>query len=331
MKILLLIIFISIFTLFSQSNLDKVEKQISYDFNKLLSTLKFDDKELNSEINVELKVYVSELGVVQNVEIVSASNNNIANKISEQVRKFKEFTPAFNNGDFVDSWIIIPFIVKSSNGNNIEFYNANPNENDIELDKMPVIDMNKLMSKVKYPESAYSQKIQGKVIADILINEIGEAEEIKISSSDNSIFNDAVIDAIKKYGKFIPAEKDSVKVKSWVSVPFSFVYQEKEKSDGKVNFKSGMSAMVDLNKIKKFVKYPTEAQKNNIEGQVILKCLVNEKGKFVSVFVEKSDNAILNEAAVNAIKSYGKAEEPANEDGKPVACWIHIPINFKLK
>lgn len=331
MRNLFFIFLISIFTMFSQSNFDKVEKQISYDFNKLLSTLKFDDSELNTEIKIELKVYVSELGVVQNVEIVSASNNEIANKIAEKVKKYKEFTPAFNNGDFVDSWIIIPFIVKSSNGNNIEFYNANPNENDIELDKMPVIDMNKLMSNVKYPESAYNQKIQGKVIADILINESGEAEEIKISSSENSIFNDAVIDAIKKYGNFEPAEKDSAKVKSWVSVPFSFIYQEKVASDAEEFRPNRKPAEINMNRLQKFLTYPKEARKNGIEGNVLLKCLLNEKGEIIKIAVVKSTSYIFEIEAIAAVKAYSKAEKPAIEDGKPVACWMSIPINFKLK
>lgn len=310
---------------------DNVDEQIKFDFNELLSTINFTDNISKEDGKVVVKVFVERSGNVSNVELISAGNKKLAENIIKSIKDYKKFTPARKNGQFVDSWIKIPFVFSEKEGKVTRFYNANPESELIELDKTPGVDLAKLMSLVKYPEDAYNQKIEGKVIASVLIDESGKAEEVKIISSDNIIFNTAAINAINEYGIFTPAEKDDKKVKSWVSIPFSFVYQDKPKVEEKKKDGKLVNAKIDLTKLQKNVKYPKDARAKEVEGKVVLKVLVNEKGKFVDIQVEHTDNEMLNEAAIKAVKDYGKAEKAATLDGKATASWIYLPIQFKLK
>ncbi len=86
---------------------------------------------------------------------------------------------------------------------------------------------------------------------------------------------------------------------------------------------------IDLEKLYKSIIYPTSAKTKHIEGVVIVNILVDEEGNPVKCEVVRSDNNILNQAAIDALmKSKFK---PALLNNEPVPCWIDIPVEFKLK
>ncbi len=87
---------------------------------------------------------------------------------------------------------------------------------------------------------------------------------------------------------------------------------------------------VDLAKLQQKIEYPDLARRAGIEGKVIVRVLVGKNGKAKKSFVEYSDSELLNEAAINAIKSYGTFT-PAIQNGQPVTCWVSIPITFTLR
>ncbi len=76
-------------------------------------------------------------------------------------------------------------------------------------------------------------------------------------------------------------------------------------------------------------KYPESARRAGIEGDVIIKVLVDVDGSildariFLSSGFEELDNAAL-EASMKA------KFEPATQLGRPVKVWVSIPIKFKL-
>ena len=88
--------------------------------------------------------------------------------------------------------------------------------------------------------------------------------------------------------------------------------------------------MFDLGKLQKNITYPEIARKAGIEGRVIIRVLVGADGKARKTLIESSDNEMLNEAAVKAIKDYGLFT-PAKQNGQSIMCWVSIPINFRLR
>jgi len=87
--------------------------------------------------------------------------------------------------------------------------------------------------------------------------------------------------------------------------------------------------MVDMGLLQKNVIYPESARKNNIQGKVMVRALVDKKGKVLRTEIETSVNKDLDQAAVKAIKKSKFA--PAMKDNKPVKFWVTIPVMFKLK
>jgi TonB family protein len=76
------------------------------------------------------------------------------------------------------------------------------------------------------------------------------------------------------------------------------------------------------------LEYPEEAHKNNIEGKVFVKAIVDESGNVVESKVLKGIGHGCDEAAVAAVKSV--KFNPAVKDGKKVKAEVTIPLSFKL-
>ena len=76
--------------------------------------------------------------------------------------------------------------------------------------------------------------------------------------------------------------------------------------------------------------YPDIAQEAGIEGQVLVQCFIDEKGKVKETIVVKGiPNTGLNESAVVALRK--TRFRPAIQRERPVGVWITIPINFRLQ
>jgi protein TonB len=76
-------------------------------------------------------------------------------------------------------------------------------------------------------------------------------------------------------------------------------------------------------------QYPYIARRDNIEGRVVLKFVVDTDGiaKEPRV-VEAEPEGIFDESALKAIERY--KFRPAMRNGKPVLCIVRLPISFKL-
>jgi protein TonB len=79
----------------------------------------------------------------------------------------------------------------------------------------------------------------------------------------------------------------------------------------------------------KRVIYPEMAKRNNIEGTVIVRVLVDKNGRAVKNMIDRSDNKLLEDAAIKAVMS--TRFSPAIQNKTPVAVWVQIPVVFSLK
>ena len=76
--------------------------------------------------------------------------------------------------------------------------------------------------------------------------------------------------------------------------------------------------------------YPDIAQEAGIEGQVLVQCFIDEKGRVKETIILKGiPNTGLNEAAEEALRK--TRFRPAKQRERAVGVWITIPINFKLQ
>lgn len=77
------------------------------------------------------------------------------------------------------------------------------------------------------------------------------------------------------------------------------------------------------------VKYPITAQRNNIEGKVIVSFIIDTQGNVTKLKIEKSPNTYLTNEVMRVMRTMPKWK-PGVSKGKPCSTMISVPINFDL-
>jgi TonB family protein len=83
-----------------------------------------------------------------------------------------------------------------------------------------------------------------------------------------------------------------------------------------------------LKRVQRKLEYPPEAQKNRIQGRVVVSFVVNKKGKAQDLQVDKGLGYGCDRAAIEAVQK--ASFEPATKNGKPVNFKFALPIAFSL-
>ena len=75
------------------------------------------------------------------------------------------------------------------------------------------------------------------------------------------------------------------------------------------------------------VEYPLELWDQDVEGNTLVRVLVNEEGGVDSaVVVTSSGHLALDSAAVSGV--LGMVFEPARKEGEPLRVWARVPVYF---
>ena len=205
-----------------------------------------------------------------------------------------------------------------------------------------------------YPEEALANKQQGEVIIQCIINEKGEALNPKITKHV-SVSIDAEAIRLFKLLKWNPAtssiNKQKISTEHSIAFPFEISKYKKyckERGFEKPEFKDKPtdSSFVVFEKtdqipsyyygndsLAKFInatlEYPSAAKIQNIEGTVIINCIVETDGKLSNIQIEKSVGGGCSEEAIEVLAKTRWI--PAVSNGKYVRYQMHYPIVFTLK
>ena len=76
------------------------------------------------------------------------------------------------------------------------------------------------------------------------------------------------------------------------------------------------------------VAYPVGAKKDGVEGNVLVRFVVDAKGKVRTPHVVSSPDERLTNSALASLKL--RKYEPARKDGKPVSVWTKAQIGFRV-
>ncbi|MCP9768659.1 TonB family protein [Lacihabitans sp. LS3-19] len=77
------------------------------------------------------------------------------------------------------------------------------------------------------------------------------------------------------------------------------------------------------------IKYPSEAQKANMQGKVYVKFVIKSDGKIDKINIVKSVSPELDNEAIRVVQNM-PYWRPAMQNGKAVSVYYNLPINFKL-
>jgi periplasmic protein TonB len=93
-------------------------------------------------------------------------------------------------------------------------------------------------------------------------------------------------------------------------------------------FPGGESAMGDY--IGKHLKYPNKARRNNIQGKVIIRFIVQSDGTVSDVMVLRDIGYGCGQAALDVVRTMPRWE-PGTQNNKAVSVQFTLPIQFSLK
>lgn len=79
----------------------------------------------------------------------------------------------------------------------------------------------------------------------------------------------------------------------------------------------------------KNIYYPTSAIKDSIQGRVILRFGIDEKGKVCNPVIMRGVRSDIDNECLRVLKNMPKWK-PGKLGGKPVKVWYHLPILFDL-
>lgn len=85
---------------------------------------------------------------------------------------------------------------------------------------------------------------------------------------------------------------------------------------------------VNMEEIKKMIGYPQLARDAGIEGQVVIRVLVDKNGNYARHRIINQVHPILAKACEEQLHKLKFT--PAIQGGKPIQFWVNIPFNFKL-
>jgi TonB family protein len=232
--------------------------------------------------------------------------------------------------------------------------NHNKTENndficELEICPQPVGGIEEIESKIIYPPLAKQYQLEGSVLITAKINRKGIAKNIRVLQGLGLGCSEAAVEAVKKTS-FIPGSNNGEIEESDVTFKLNFrISDEVEISLAEENLILDQTDTIisDIPAQNKFIKcdveecpepvggitlllknlrYPPNAKRNNISGEVLLKVKVDELGFVVSAELIKGLGYGCDEAAKSAVIK--TQFEPGKQDGKEVESQIEIIVPF---
>lgn len=210
-----------------------------------------------------------------------------------------------------------------------------PNPDDfIPVEQEVAYSENDLQKRVRYPQAAREQEIEGKVLVRALVMNDGRVTRVLIDQSSNKILERAAVEAVRET-PFTPAIQNNKPIATWKQVvvrfrldPPSHSIGTEEIADTEVSMQIDLDIAYDEHDLQSHIHYPPKALEQHVEGRVILQVVVTKDGSVGQVVVLKSDNTLLNDAAIEAVKQ--TTFTPGKNHRFPTDAWTIVPVNFKI-
>lgn len=191
---------------------------------------------------------------------------------------------------------------------------------------------------IRYPQSAKTNNIQGRVILRFCVTANGDVNRISIMKGVDPLLDSEAIRVVETLPQFKPGKQSGKAVPVWYMVPITFAL-DSEMGKGSPSkqdisgydevpvFPGGEEA---LNKfIQANIIYPEWAREKKLTGKVIVNFCINNKGLVEGVTVNKGIDPELDGETVRVIRMMPEWK-PAKLSGSPVHVWYTIPVTFSF-
>ena len=193
----------------------------------------------------------------------------------------------------------------------------------------PTYSYEELSRLIVYPQQARARNLAGQVVVNVLVGTTGQAVETRIIKGVDPLLDSAAVIALRKL-KFTPAKSEGNPLATWVEVPIIFVTPPPSDKLPEIDEFVPVEDMprYDQRELGRALRYPETARRNGLEGEVVLRILIDKTGLVADIKVDRSTNPAFEAEAIRAVRK--TSFTPAIQQGRPIAVWIQIPVLFKL-
>ncbi|HEX7356315.1 MAG TPA: energy transducer TonB [Ignavibacteriaceae bacterium] len=184
----------------------------------------FDENEKKNFI-VDYRVLINENGKVDKVQIIKSNYPKIDRIFADAIGTIN-FDPQFREGKkvkYIFPWRYSYEYFSNNNNPNLIYEN---NVFFVAVEEMPepIGGLYAIQSKIKYPDEAKRNGVEGKVFIQAFIDETGNVVEAKVIKDAGYGLDEAALEAVKQT-KFTPGKQKGKPVKVQVSIPIVFKLQ----------------------------------------------------------------------------------------------------------
>ena len=191
-----------------------------------------------------------------------------------------------------------------------------------------------LAGKIKYPADAAARGKEGRVTVNYVIQPDGTISKPTLMSASDQSLGEAVVKAINESPRWEPAKNNEIQDPFSTSVTVKFELPDKVTADDTFvvveqapEYPGGNAALLDF--LKNNLRYPEAARAEKAEGRVIVRFVVNTKGKVEDAAVIKGVHPLLDAEALRVVGLLS-GWLPGAQGGKPVNVWYMAPVAFSL-
>jgi len=207
---------------YSEKLIDTPAQPPEGSFNKLIDTIAyFMKREKMNQLDVEYDLMINKNGGVEQILIQESNSQLIDSVVTASVNKWS-FNPGIKSGASVNS--IFPLKMQLKVGESLTTVDENDFSVKVDLMPEPIGGLYAIQSKIKYPEEAKRNGVEGKVFIQAFIDETGNVVEAKVIKGVGHGLDEAALDAVKQT-KFSPGKQKGKPVKVQVTIPIVFKLQ----------------------------------------------------------------------------------------------------------
>jgi TonB family protein len=297
--------------------------------------------------NISGKVYVTFVvnpnGKVDRAKIVRGIDPALDAEALKVVNSFPDWTPGRQRGEAVAVAYTVPVTFGLTSTVTAPGDSLKPVF--IMVEEMPEFPGGEqalrqyIATHVNYPPEAQKNNISGKVYVTFVVNSNGKVDRAKIVRGIDPALDAEALRVVSTFPDWIPGKQRGKAVDVSYTVPVTFGLASNVVTqtaiitsahlivDERPVFPGGESALQEL--ISGQLKYPAEALKEKIQGEVLVGFVVKSEGKVESVKVLRGVHPLLDAEAIRVV-SMLPTWKPGIKEGKAVDVPRAVSVKFIL-
>lgn len=269
---------------------------------------------------VAIKFIVDNQGKVTDPEIFKGIGGGCDEEALRWIKSFPNWKPAQKDGKNVSVYYVMTIGFFDKNGKS-KLHTDGGDTIYTFVEKIPQfpggIDslMSFLARHIQYPKEALDKNIEGKVLVQFVVNNDGKTRNVRVLKGIGGGCDEEAIRVVNAMPLWKPGMHGGKNVSVFFTLPIAFKLTIKKVVAVDSEPVEFMESEDWISFVRSNLKYPLEAKKRNISGDVLVSFQLYKSGEVKDVVVNKSLGFGCDEEAVRLVKLYKWEIKPTEYKG----------------